>query len=132
MGRGRKPKCKNCTSYVPQPDGSVICEYSGKVITADSSALFDDGACYERKKKPKITPAELSKIRSAAGRKGGRAAGYGKGRAPTKQLSVRLHDYNAFSNYSQRNGFALAEQFHDIAKKIVIKHPELKPPDWID
>ena len=129
---GRKPMCKTCVSYEPQNDGTILCEYSGKLIDPESSPMFDGGACYERKVKKKLTPAELSLIRSKAGRKGGKAAGYGKGRAPTKQLSIRLHDYKVFSCYSQKNGLAFAEQFHVITRKIVANHPELKPPDWID
>lgn len=131
---GRKPLCKTCVSYEPQKDGTIRCEYSGKIIDPESSPMFGDeaGTCYERKSRRKLTPAQLSLVRSKAGRKGGRAAGYGKGRAPTKQLSIRLHDYKVFCGYSQKNGLAFAEQFHVITRKIVANHPELKPPDWID
>lgn len=129
---GRKPKCKTCVSYTPQDDGTVECEYSGRKIDPESSPLYDEGACYERAQKKKLTPAELSAIRSNAGRKGGRKAGYGKGRAPTKCITVRMHDYDAFSRYSAGNRLSLAEQFHVITRQIVTKHPELKPPGWID
>ena len=129
---GRKPKCKTCVSYTPQDDGTVECEYSGRKIDPESSPLYDEGACYERAPKKKLTPAELSFIRSKAGRKGGRKAGYGKGRAPTRQIQVRKCDHEVFFGYSQKNKRAMAEQFHVITTQIVAKHPELKPPDWID
>lgn len=128
----RKPLCKTCVSYQPQKDGSVVCDFSGATIEKNSQPLYENGTCYERKQKKKLTPQELSLIRSTAGRKGGRTAGYGKGRAPTKQMSVRLHDHKVFTEYSRKKGHAVAEQFHIIASEIVKKYPELKPPEWID
>ena len=129
---GRKPKCKTCVSYTPQDDGTVECEYSGNVIDPESSPLFDGGSCYKRKEKRKLTPAQLSLIRSRAGRIGGLKSGGGKGPIQTKTMNVRLHDHKVFANYSQTNNRSIAEQFHVIARQIVTKHPELKPPDWID
>ena len=129
---GRKPKCRTCVSYEPQQDGTILCEYSGKLIDPESAPMFDGGTCYERKEKKKLTPAELSLIRSKAGRMGGLKSGGGKGPVQTKTMNVRLHDHKVFVGYSQMNNCSLAEQFHVIAKKIVASHPELKPPDWID
>lgn len=80
--------------------------------------------------KQKLSPEKLSLVRSAAGRKGGLKSGYGKGRAPTNTATIRRHDYLVFRNYAGKR--SLAETFHVIAKAIVAKHPELKPPEWID
>ena len=126
----RHPLCKTCCDYRPQEDGTVICYYSGKAIAPDGSPMFDGGKCYERKGKPKRSPQEISAIRAAAGRKGGRKAGYGKGRAPTKTATIRQHDYLVFCKYAGNR--SLAETFHMIAKSIVAKHPEMKPHGWID
>lgn len=128
----RTPKCKTCVSYRTDEKGCTVCEYSGHVIERDSSPLYDNGQCYERKERAKLSPSELSLARSNAGKKGGRTAGYGKGRAPTKQMSVRLHDYNAFVAYAKKKRRAMAEQFHIIMRQVVMKDPELKPKDWID
>lgn len=120
--------CKTCRDYLPQDDGTVVCNYSGKIIDPDGKPMFDDGKCYERKPKDKPTREALSAIRSAAGRKGGRKAGYGKGRAPTNTATIRRHDYLVFQGYAG-NG-SLAEMFHKLAKAILAKHPELKPEGW--
>ena len=127
---GRSPKCKTCVSYTPNADGTVVCEYSGKSIDVESKPLYD--ACYEKRQKKKLSPAELSMVRSIAGKKGGKKAGYGKGRAPTKQMSVRLPDYKVFVGYSRKKNHAMAEQFHLVASQMLEEHPELKPPEWID
>ena len=129
---GRKPKCKTCVSYTPQDDGTVECEYSGKVIDPESSPLFDGGSCYERREKKKLTPDELSLVRSEAGRKGGLKNGGGKGRTPTTTITVRLLDYRVFLSYAKSLKVSITESFHKTARAIVAKHPELKPPDWID
>lgn len=54
----------------------------------------------------------LSAKRSAAGRKGGRVAGYGKGRAPTKTLTVRKPDYDVIVALSDMRKVAIAEAIH--------------------
>lgn len=128
----RTPKCKTCVSYSVDEKGCAVCEYSGHVIERESSPLYDNGQCYERRSHEKLSPSELSLARSNAGKKGGRTAGYGKGRSPTKQMSVRLHDYNVFSAYAKKERRALAEQFHVIMRQVVTKYPELKPDGWID
>ena len=126
----RHPMCKTCCDYRPQQDGTVICNYSGKAIAPDGSPMFDGGKCYERKTRQKKTAQEISAARSAAGRKGGRKAGYGKGRAPTNTVTMRRHDYLVFNAYAGKR--SLAETIHQIAKSILAKHPEMKPEGWID
>lgn len=128
----RKPSCKTCVSYQPQKDGSIVCDFSGATIEKNSQPLYENGTCYERKQKKKLTPQELSLIRSNAGRKGGRTAGYGKGRAPTKTITVRQHDYEVFTAFAAMKKRSIAEQFHAIAKSMVDKTPQIKPKGWID
>ena len=76
--------------------------------------------------KKKLTREELSRVRSAAGRKGGRKAGYGHGRAPTKTMMVRLPDYNILSAYADLRGFSLAEGIHRLCVGLTKKYDELK------
>lgn len=128
----RKPSCKTCVSYQAQKDGSVVCDFSGATIEKNSQPLYENGTCYERKQKKKLTPQELSLIRSTAGRKGGRTAGYGKGRAPTKTITVRQHDYEVFTAFAAMKKRSIAEQFHAVAKSMVDKTPQIKPKGWID
>lgn len=75
--------------------------------------------------KKKITPEELSRIRSEAGRKGGRAAGYGNGRAPTKTITVREPDYHILVNYADAQQISIAETIHRICEGLKAKSPEL-------
>ena len=85
----------------------------------------------ERNKR-KLSPEELSLVRSAAGRKGGLKSGYGKGRAPTRTATVRLHDYKVLVAYAGMKKSSIAGMFHLVAKSVVAKYPQLKPPEWID
>ena len=79
--------------------------------------------------KKKLTPEELSRIRSEAGRKGGRAAGYGKGRAPTKTMTVREPDYHIIVNYADAKQISIAEALHRICEGLKAKYPELLTTD---
>lgn len=128
---GRSPKCKTCVSYAPNADGTVMCEYSGKLIDANSKPLFDSGACYERRQKKKLSPVELSKVRSVAGKKGGLRR---RGRTLKSQMQINKIDFLVFSEYAKRvEKDTIVRTFHNrIAKKILLTHPELKPPEWID
>ena len=131
---GRKPKCKSCVSYEPQEDGTVLCEYNGRLIDPNGSPMFDGGACYEKKKKKKLTPVELSLIRSSAGRKGGMRPKKKRGRTPKSQMQVNTIDLKVFSAYASRiKQQTIVATFHDnITRQLVSKYPELKPDGWID
>ena len=128
---GRSPMCKTCVSYMPNPDGTVVCEHSGRIIDANSKPLYEDGACYERKPKNKVSPTELSKIRSAAGKKGGLKR---RGRTPKSQMQINTIDFLVFSEYAKRvEKDTIVRTFHNrIAKKILVTHPELKPSGWVE
>lgn len=127
----RKPSCKTCVSYQPQSDGTVICDYNGTVIENDSQPLFDGGLCYERKLKKKLSPIELSEIRSAAGKKGGSKK---RGRIPKSQIQINTVDFKVLSAYASKiKKQTIVSTFHDIVvEQIVARYPELKPPEWID
>ena len=79
--------------------------------------------------KKKLTPEELSAVRSRAGRlgglKGGRKKGSGNGRAPTKTLTAREPDYNILSAYANMRGIAIAEAVHLLCLGIAKKYPDL-------
>lgn len=131
---GRSPMCKTCVSYTPNADGTIVCEYSGAVIDANSKPLYQnekDGPCYERRPKKKVSPTELSKIRSAAGKKGGMKK---RGRTPKSQMQINKIDFLVFSEYARRvEKDTIVRTFHNrITKKILLTHPELKPPGWVD
>ena len=116
---------------MPNPDGTVVCEHSGRIIDANSKPLYEDGACYERKPKNKVSPTELSKIRSAAGKKGGLKR---RGRTPKSQMQINTIDFLVFSEYAKRvEKDTIVRTFHNrIAKKILVTHPELKPSGWVE
>lgn len=128
---GRKPMCKTCASYEPQQDGTILCEYSGKLIDPESAPMFDGGTCYEKKAKQKLTPAQLSAVRSKAGKKGGSKK---RGRVPKGQMQVNAIDLKVFSAYATmiQNDTLVATFHKKVTRKLVEKYPELKPPDWID
>lgn len=130
MGRGRKPKCKNCAHFKVLTDEygeDYRCDLINDFVLPDDAPSCNGS--FVRREKKRVTQDELSRIRSAAGRKGGRKAGYGKGRAPTNTVTIRHGDYLVFNAYAGKR--SLAEMFHQIAKSIIAKHPELKPPEWI-
>ena len=128
----RKPFCKTCVSYQPQADGLFVCDHSGATIEKNGQPLYENGACYERKQKKKLTPQELSLVRSNAGRKGGRVSGYGGGRAPTKTMTIRQLDYEVITAYAKKLNYSIAEAIHKISKSITIKYPDTKPKGWIE
>jgi hypothetical protein len=103
-------------------------------VTIEKSAQssIENDTCYERRQKKKLTPQELSLVRSNAGRKGGRVSGYGKGRAPTKTMTIRRLDYEVITAYAKKLNYSIAETIHKISKSITIKHPDTKPKGWIE
>ena len=81
-----------------------------------------------QKDKKKLTPEELSAVRSRAGRAGAaarKARGECKGRAPTKTLTAREPDYNILSAYANMRGIAIAEALHLLCLGIAKKYPDL-------
>ena len=116
---------------MPNADGTIVCECSGRTIDANSKPPFDDPSCYERRPKKKVSPTELSKIRSEAGKKGGLKK---RGRTPKSQIQINKIDFLVFSEYARRvEKDTIVQTFHNrITKKILLTHPELKPPDWVD
>ena len=77
-------------------------------------------------KKEKLTKEELSMVRSLAGRKGGSKSGYGKGRAPTKTVTVRKADYDILVAYADLRQFPIAEGIHRLCVGLTKKYDELK------
>lgn len=78
-----------------------------------------------KEKKEKLTKEELSRVRSIAGRKGGRKSGYGKGRAPTKTVTVRKADYDILVAYADLRQFPIAEGIHRLCVGLTKKYSEL-------
>ena len=128
----RKPSCKTCVSYQPQADGSFVCNLKRVTIEKSARSSIENDTCYERRQKKKLTPQELSLVRSNAGRKGGRVSGYGGGRAPTKTMTIRQLDYEVITAYAKKLNYSIAETIHKISKSITIKYPDTKPKGWIE
>lgn len=118
---GRYPMCKNCANIVAGKNGSHFCTERGEETTPDRSFACES---YAKAPKQKKTPEELSLIRSQAGRKGGRSLFRG-GRAPTKQMSVRLNDWEIFGRMAEKHGVSMSEAFHRICENIVKANPDL-------
>ena len=119
---GRNPKCKTCTNIICTNGDCHFCKKTGKEVNPDTSF---DCEFYNKAQKPKKTAEELSLIRSESGRKGGKKAGYGSGRAETKQMSVRIGDWEMFGLFSKKMEVSMAEAFHRICVNIAKKHPDL-------
>ena len=96
-------------------------------------------------KKPKLTPAELSRIRSEAAKKGiaaRKAAGYANvGRKkgwtkdpslrglPSRSLTVRDPDYQVIVRCANAADKPIVSFMHDIAESLKRKNPALFAPE---
>ena len=118
---GRYPMCKNCANIVAGENGSFFCKELGEETKPGRSFACES---YMKTLKVKKTAEELSLIRSQAGRKGGKSL-YRGGRAPTKQMSVRLQDWEIFGRMAEKHGVSMSEAFHRICNNIVARNPDL-------
>lgn len=98
-----------------------------------------------KSQKPRLTPEELSRIRSEAARKGiakRKALGYAmvgrkKGNPntnpligePSRTLSVRQSDYNVFVRCANAADKPIVSFMHDVAESLKKKNPVLFTPD---
>lgn len=98
-----------------------------------------------KKDKPKLTPEELSRIRSEAGKKGAKATrerghfrgGRKKGTPntnpligePSRTLSVRQSDYNVFVRCANAADKPIVSFMHDVAESLKKKNPVLFTQD---
>lgn len=99
-----------------------------------------------KSQKPKLTPEELSRVRSEAARKGiakRKALGYAmvgrkKGnpnngipiaREPSRTLSVRQPDYDVFVRCANAADKPIVSFMHDVAESLKKKNPILFTPD---
>ena len=121
--------CKNCNSFPRFATGVCKCAFLG-IDVDPTSAPPPDKNCWSKRRK--LTPEELSRVRSAAGRKGGSRSGYGQGRMPTQQTSLRKMDHDVLANYAQTKNISMAEAVHRICKTLVAKYPNLKTEYWRD
>ena len=124
-----KKLCKNCESFAVDEDGKKKCRFLD-VERDDFSTPPPESACW--KKRPKLSGSELSKVRSEAGKKGGRPKGYGKGRSPTRQASLRLMDHQVLSAYSEKKQIPLAQTVHLLCRSLIKQYPDLNPEGWVD
>lgn len=134
------PYCKTCECYRldRSADGTIsaFCKYCETCIDVNSRPLFDDGLCYERATRAKLSPEERHRRLSEAGRKGGMAKRtprkHDPNEKPTKtKVWLRTCDFDVFKNYKGHIGaktFAFA--MHEIARLILVNNPELKPKTW--
>ena len=120
--------CRNCESFVVA-DGKTVCKCLD-IERTDTDNPPPESMCW--KKRPKLSGDALSLLRSQSGRKGGRPAGYGKGRSPTKQASLRAMDHAVLSAYARLKGTSMADSVHRLCGSILIKYPQLKPENWVD
>lgn len=98
-----------------------------------------------RSQKPRLTPEELSRIRSEAGRKGAqvtRERGHFRGGrpkgspnkdpligVPSRTLTVRQPDYDVFVRCSNAADEPIVSFMHDVAESLKMKNPVLFTPD---
>lgn len=85
------------------------------------------------KEKKKLTPAELSAVRSAAGRKGGSAPKHGRPKVTRTQIQVARFDRDVLADYATKKDTTIAGAVHFLARVILQNNPDVKrPKDWID
>ena len=83
------------------------------------------------KDKPKLSREELSRIRSEAGRAGGKKRHENaKGRFPTRTMTVREPDYNVISAVAEIRQCSLAEAVHRFCVGWLKNHPDKAPQGW--
>ena len=123
--------CRNCAACAVTDDGAMRCEKLNKPIAATDNPPLDS-TCWT--KREKLSGEALSLARARAGRSGGggRPKGYGNGRAPTKQLSIRLPDYQVLAAYSDMKFCPLVHTVHLLCKSLVKQYPDIKPEAWVD
>ena len=121
-------RCKNCNSFKRTETGCK-CKYLGKPLSEDATPP-PDMECWS--KRQKLTPEELSHVRSMAGRKGGKRSGYGNGGTPVQQTCIRKMDHDVLAGYAKLKKISIAESVHRICKSLVAKYPELKTELWRD
>lgn len=123
--------CKNCNSFRrSNDDTSFKCAFLKTELPGLDARPAENANCWS--KRAPLTPEELSRVRSAAGRKGGRKSGYGKGRTPVSQTCLRKMDHDVLQKYAAMKKVSLAESVHRICKSLVAKYPELKTDLWQD
>jgi len=96
-----------------------------------------------KSQKPRLTPEELSRIRSEAGRKGAqvtRERGHFRGGrpkgspnkdpgVPSRTLTVRQPDYDVFVRCANAADKPIVSFMHDVAESLKAKNPALFAPD---
>lgn len=122
-------KCKNCGNFRRADDGTCKC-YSTGVMLASEANEPTEAHCWTRK--PPITSAELSRIRSLAGAKGGASRGYGTGGTPMQQTCLRKMDHDVLKGYAEMKEISLAETVHRLCKSLIAKYPQLQTNLWRD
>lgn len=120
--------CKNCESFASE-DGKAWCNYLNVERTDRDNPPYES-ICW--KPRPRLSGDALSLARSEAGKLGGRKKGYGRGRAPTKQASLRLLDHNVLMAYSQMKKQSFAQTIHIVCNNLIKNYPNLRPDGWVD
>lgn len=123
-----KKLCKNCESFAVDEDGKKKCNFLG-VDRDDFSNPPPESSCW---KKRKLTPEQLSFVRSQAGRKGGTKSGYGNGGTPTQQTCIRKMDHDVLKGYSALKNISIAETVHRLCRSLLSQYPDLKTDLWRD
>lgn len=87
----------------------------------------------QTKEKKKLTRAELSAKRSAAGKKGAQKRHENaKGRFPTHTTTIREPDFDVLSALAEMRGYSRAEAIHQLCISWIRNHPDKKPAKWDD
>lgn len=121
--------CKNCNSYTKNAEGKCQCAYLGIEVN-ETSTPPPIGYCW--RKRAKLSPEELSRVRAEAGRKGGSRSGHGTGGTPTQQMCIRKMDHEVLRGYVKLKKISMAESVHRICKSLLAKYPNLKTELWRD
>lgn len=125
-------KCLTCKFY-EATDGASICTIDGNNVDPESAPRFAGGNCWSKVKK--MPTAELSRIRSLAGSKGGRARRRTHPKIQRMQMQVAKMDCEVIRAYAETftPPRTLVSTVHFLARYILQEHPNIKKPKgWID
>ena len=84
-----------------------------------------------KEEKKKLTRAELSAIRSKAGKAGAKKRHENaKGRFPTHTTTIRKPDFDVLGALGDMRGYSRAEAIHQLCIGWIKNHPDKKPDGW--
>ena len=112
--------CKNCVSFNRE---TCVCGKDGAEVDPESRPRLDGGLCFSQREV--LTGEDLSKARSDAGKIGGNAPHFSRGRKKnpnrTKSVQIRVDksDRDALVEYCKKSNLKICDLFHHFVEETV-------------